>query len=409
MIREKTVVFDALLICICIFLPQQLTFSIGSLALNPMKVLSIYLFLKYVRFVLRLGRTNKNINYVNVFVFLHCGWAILSMVSNHGLGSGVEAAGLYILEMLPFYFFGIAVSLSVNSLMKYIKYTVFTCFVLTFFGWYESMFSFNIISEVFGYPTLFYEMRAGLNRSFASFLNPILYGLFVSSFLGLAWYVTRSKVYLLFAVGLGALPPLSSAPVISLVIQGSLIAWRYIMRGKRYKWKLLAYLFIVPVLALELFTSKGAVGFVIDNFTYNPTTGYYRVWIWEYGIAQIERTPLFGIGYGDWIRPYYMSDSVDSFWLFTAMKFGVPSLIFLILTQYFIFRSLQVKVRSQVINNLRLGWVVSMIGIIFVGFTVHFWSSSFSGYSVFLGIGTGMSLLLRQTQQRERRGEIVNG
>ena len=403
MIREKSVVFDAILICICIFLPQQLTFSIGSLALNPMKVLSIYLFFKYIRFVLQMGRKSRDVNFINIFVFLHCGWAILSMVSNHGVGPGLEAAGLYILEMLPFYFFGLAVGLSVNSLMKYIKYTVFTCFVLTFFGWYESIFKFNLISEAFGYPTLFYEMRAGLNRSFASFLNPILYGLFVSSFLGLAWYVTRSKIYLLFAVGLGALPPLSSAPVISLLIQGGFIFWRYMMRGRKYKWKLLAYIIVVPILILELFTGKGAVGFVIDNFTYNPMTGYYRIWIWEYGIAQIERTPLFGIGYGDWVRPHYMSDSVDSFWLFTAMKFGVPSLIFLILTQYFIFKSLMVNVRSPIINNLRLGWVVSMLGIIFVGFTVHFWSSSFSGYSIFLGIGAGMSFLLRRTRYLERQ------
>ena len=48
-------------------------------------------------------------------------------------------------------------------------------------------------------------------------------------------------------------------------------------------------------------------------FTFSTTSAYNRIIIFEYGSAEVMRNPIFGIGLGDWIRPVWMSDSMDNF------------------------------------------------------------------------------------------------
>ena len=50
-------------------------------------------------------------------------------------------------------------------------------------------------------------------------------------------------------------------------------------------------------------------------------------------MMEVGRHPVFGIGLNDWTRPWWRAKmaSFDNFWLLQAMRFGLPTLIFLAL------------------------------------------------------------------------------
>ncbi|GAA3961620.1 hypothetical protein GCM10022278_19580 [Allohahella marinimesophila] len=113
--------------------------------------------------------------------------------------------------------------------------------------------------------------------------------------------------------------------------------------------------------------------------------------IWEYGLIEVLDSPVFGIGFADWRRPAFMvSPSVDSFWLLTAMRFGLPSIVsvlaILIYTSYRMYNG-----RFGILSDHVVGWATAMLGIFFVGVTVHFWASSFVLLAVMIGVGVSLS------------------
>ena len=374
----------ALLIGIC--LPTNLSFNIGTLLITPLRLLSFFLFLSFLRDFL-LNLTVKKTLFFDLMIIGHVLWAFLSMFVNHDIFTGIEAGGLYFVDFFPFYMMGRGIGKDVEYTRKLLKYILYACVILIPFAWIESIFSINLLKTIFGLPTDIFEQRIGLNRAYASFSHPILYGLFISGFLGLLFYMNiknRGKITLLLCIG--TIPALSSAPLLSLMFQLFLIAWDKTFRQIKAKWKILiataAFLFIF----LNVVTNSGPIKLAIKFLTFNSGTGYYRLEIWNYGLDNIYLNPYFGIGYHDWIRASWMViTSVDSFWLFTTMKYGIPSIVFLIAFLIALYFTKLSKIQQK--NDIVIGWKISMAAYIFVGFTVHFWNSSLSIFALLLGIG----------------------
>jgi hypothetical protein len=82
---------------------------------------------------------------------------------------------------------------------------------------------------------------------------------------------------------------------------------------------------------IDLFSTKTPFHVFVNYFTFSKQSAYNRILIFEYGTAEVARHPVFGIGLGDWERPVWMSDSMDNFWLVTAVRYGVPALFLLLL------------------------------------------------------------------------------
>jgi len=93
-------------------------------------------------------------------------------------------------------------------------------------------------------------------------------------------------------------------------------------------WRLFFMFAGLFVFVAELGTNAGTFNLVIRFASLNSDTGYRRVLIWKYGSQNVRQHPWFGLGYGDWQRPIWMTDSVDNYWLLTAMRFGIiPSVL----------------------------------------------------------------------------------
>jgi hypothetical protein len=152
--------------------------------------------------------------------------------------------------------------------------------------------------------------------------------------------------------------------------------------------------FLMLWFAVSLASNRGFVKVFISYFTFSPQSAYNRTLIWDYGSAEVARHPVFGIGLGDWIRAPWMSDSMDNFWLLTAVRYGMPALLFLVAAIVYIAIEQSRSCRRDIhLNRYRMGWLTIIFGFTVSGITVHFWNALFAYF--FCSIGTGVWMTRR--------------
>ena len=172
-----------------------------------------------------------------------------------------------------------------------------------------------------------------MNRVQGSFEHPILFGLFCALAVTNFWYLFRDNLAKrLSLTGLAifmTLMSMSSAPLLSVITQLGMIVWEKISKAN---WKLLGVLSVIGYVVIDLLSNRTPVQVLISYATLNPATAANRLHIWTWGTQNVAANPIFGIGLNDWFRaPWMVSGSVDNFWLLTAMRYGLPAVIFLII------------------------------------------------------------------------------
>lgn len=238
------------------------------------------------------------------------------------------------------------------------------------------------------------ETRLGLTRAYGVFDHPIHYGTFCAALLAMVWFGTLDQrrrtlrtTLLVAATFLG----LSSAPLLCLLVQISLIMWERVTRGVAMRTTLTVVALVGLYAGAAMVMTRSPINLIATGLTLDSWTGFYRMQIWEHGLASVSQHPLLGIGLGSWARPYWMtSDTVDAFWLFVAMRQGIPSFFCLALGIGLIARGVVTKsIRQPDMLRRRLarGWLISLIALTLVGATVHFWNVLFTFFFFFIGAG----------------------
>jgi hypothetical protein len=195
---------------------------------------------------------------------------------------------------------------------------------------------------------------------------------------------------------------LSAGPFVGLACQAIVIGWDRITKGINLRWTAIVAIFSLMWFAVSLASNRGPIKVFISYLTFSPESAYNRILIWDYGSAEVGRHPLFGIGFGDWIRPEWMSDSMDNFWLLTAVRYGLPAMLFLaaaIIT--LALRQARANANDVEVNRHRMAWVAITIGLAVSGITVHLWNAVFA-YFFFL-IGTGAWMVYPEQRGSQRR------
>ena len=231
--------------------------------------------------------------------------------------------------------------------------------------------------------------RMGMERVLAGFDHPILFGLFCSIAAANIFYIWRHTV-MRALVGVGfvtgmTFASLSSGPLLSILVQAGLVGWNETMKGR---WKLLAGLFATVWIFLSLASNRGPIILFIEKMTFSSHNAWMRVNQWEFAWAEVERNPLFGIGLGEWAHPYWMSDSIDAFWLATALRYGLAGLILLVAAFVMMARtSFRAGPLDETAARYRLGWGIGLIGLMFTLTTVHVWDAISVFVMFYLGAG----------------------
>lgn len=314
-------------------------------------------------------------------IMLHCVWAYIALSVNHGLLNVSEFSIMYFVEMTGAYLIGRIFIRSVDDLAAFVKYLlIFILFSLPF-SVIETQTGKSIINEflrdVNPAPEIFrlpgdvdYEPRFGLLRAQFTLVHPIMYGVFCASLMAFALTLHTkgkgvfSKIFWGSIVWITTVTSVSSAAVLSALLQLGFLLIERFTRFIKGRWRLLGFASVGLYIFLEIFASHSPIAVFVSKFAFNPSTANNRILIFQYGSAEVMRHPIFGIGNNDWVRAPWMLRSVDNHWLLKFMRYGIPGGGLLLVVVIY---SLTVAGRAKTAGNEALalaqrGYMICMIG-----------------------------------------------
>lgn len=376
--------------------PSELSLYIFGLRLPPHRVAVIVL-LPVALYRLASGQGIRVRPY-DVLFLLYAWWTVFAYWLHSGM-EGVVFGGSVALESFGTYAVARTCVRSRDDLIATVKVMLAAvaaaaviAFPETLFG---QIFTHDFLQKLLGYPsTTIVEQRLHLTRAYSTFDHPIHYGSFCASMLALAWFSDRRTwprlrrlALICGATSLG----LSSAPLLSVALQSALIVWEFGTRGIAGRTSITVALLVGLFFGVSVVASRSPFTIIATGFTLDSWTGYYRVQIWQYGYETVVNNLWTGIGLAEWERPDWMfSSTVDAYWLVTTMRTGLPSLLLLVLAIALLVRSVvkaQRRLWDRQCQRLATGWLISLIALIMIGVTVHYWNVVHAYMFFFLGLG----------------------
>jgi len=324
----------------------------AGLRLSPLRVLLLILFIPYMVRLMK-GDAGR-VTIVDGLIIAHSLWIIIALAVVHGVDR-IPFAGITMVELVGGYFLGRILIRDVASYKRMVMLLLGTMVFLLPFATIELLTGRLVIPEILGkvFQTIYRGNsaygRMGLERVYAVFEHPILYGLFCSVAIANLYYVLKSgMLWRILLIGFSVVMTfmsLSSAPLLACGLQAMLIVWDKITKGA---WKLFIILAVLNV---------------YDN-------------------------PIFGIGYSDWERPHWLTASVDNFWLLTAMRYGFVGAGLLVGAFVWHFSKLmRSPIVDPVARDMRTGYGIALAAICFTMITVHVWGSLGVFVMFYLGAG----------------------
>lgn len=310
-------------------------FHAGDLLLTPSRVICIVL-IPILTVRLAMGHFGR-ILITDFLIFFYSTWVVISYLNVHG-SSFLPFAGSQVITLLGGYLVGRATIRQPGDFLTLSRFVVILIVILLPFAIIESQTGTYIIPALIkssgflsSVASIDYGTRMGVFRAQVVFAHPIHWGLYCSMILSL-YFVTRIRHVSAFNRGCVALLILvatffsvSSGPFLAALFQIALIAYLLLLKNVEYQWKILVWGFAAIYPVIEVSTTKFGMFAIAQRLAFNNATAYYRSLIWQFGTAQVERTPIFGVGLGWWGQLHWMTDSIDNFWLQMAVVNGIPA------------------------------------------------------------------------------------
>jgi hypothetical protein len=246
------------------------------------------------------------------------------------------------------------------------------------------------------------EQRHGLYRAMAAFREHILFGLYCSMVFALSVLIAPQnlgmsknfyRVCLVLCVS-GLLSSMSSGPWLSMALCIVCLLYAWFTRNIRGRWKLLIGVVATTFFLLSVCSNRGPVVLAIDYLTLDPSTGHFRLEMWDAVIAILHDNWLLGWGWGgDWPRPaWYITSSIDSFyavWFVRSGVFAVLAILGFIIYSWSKIGSLSGW--KYPIAREALGWQICTICFFVSALTVDIFSSMI--FAVYFTFGAGQMLV----------------
>ena len=393
------------LIVATMFLPEGLSFFLFDLRLTATRV--ILLLLTPV-LVMRAGRhlTSGGYRFVvsDLLVPIAGVWMFLAPTQIVGADLALRHSGPIALEFCIAY---LAARTLLDRHGQALSIATMLCGVIAIIallGLLDPMTGTYVVRKLVGSLTGHWRMcdgpgcyRYGLLRATGALEQTILYALACG--IGLLFALgaeIRWRRSTIAACILGLIFSFSAGPALGVVFGFGLLFYDRVVAGFDQRWPALALL-AVAGLGLLFAVSSSPAGFIIRHFTFDPDSGYYRLYVWHVAGARILQSPWFGVGFSDWDQVAWahgLSTSVDSLWLVSALTFGIPGAA---LIGFAMLGSVSFPT-TRTASTLRaaearlattLGIVILVV--IFVGFTVHLWGSDWILCSLLAGISAHLA------------------
>jgi O-antigen ligase len=346
------------------------------------------------------------LNRVDLGIALMSFWIALSFMAAYGLGLGFVRAFGIVIDTGGAYFVARASIVTPNDLRR------FLILILPGLVLAGAMMAIESISgrllvrpfatslfgqmsrysggEAVGSLVLKSEFRAGFLRSYGPFDHPILGGAIMTGFMPLYVYsgLRKPAVVLGVLAAICGLFSLSSAAFLGVILMlGAIAISAALPYIPRLTWWTVIAMIGALLLALHLSSTNGIVQ-LLSRLTFSPETAYYRIEIWRYGMLNIEKHPLFGIGYAQWERASWMiMESIDAHFLYMGMRYGLIVPILLLAGIFFgMARIGRLMNDLDPLNRkLLLGLNISVFVYVIIGQTVTYFSAGGVVFMSFVG------------------------
>lgn len=363
---------------------------VGGLLLSAPR---LYIMVAFLPFAIALlaGRCG-GVTATDMMIF-GCGfWVVLTFVIHHG-AERIPYAAITAVEMIGAYLAGRFLIRSSDDYRFFFNAFFVMLAVLLPLAAFETMTGRALLSEVLSKVARVTprgtEIRDGYFRAGMSYPHPILWGMICAVFLAQAWYLwpgrTVGRISRVTVAVASTLTAMSSAPILSLAIQGGLILWGR-LTGNR--WWLFTILFTISYVTIDLLSNRGPVIIMIETLTLNPQTAWWRVHIWNYGTASVMNHPFLGIGLNEWQRPEWLAPTVDNFWLLIAMRHGLPAALFITVGLALqIWRLARLQNLAPADQAVRTAYMIAFVALCFMLGTVHAWGAPLIFVMFYFGMG----------------------
>ncbi len=401
-VTERVFAAPILLYFIGVIMPTEFAVNLFGLALIPVRVVLLLFFFPAVA---QLGKIRDfRLQSFDYLILLSMAWLLLALSVNNGAEKGIKYGGSLVLEALGGYVLARA----------YVRnYAQFAAAIGTYFlavlaalafafpeAFLKMRFIHQLASSLTGNPNIAFTSEAGrlgLERAFSTFDHPILYGVFCATLLGPIWYLKdghKSRWPIAAIIAFATLCSVSSACLLAYAMAVAYIGWERYTRGLPHRTALTIACFAAVYAVLELASNRAAVEVVISFMVLDSWTAYYRVLIWQNAFVDLSNHPLFGVALGSWTKLSWMTSSVDSFWLVTALSGGLPTVLFVALAAALLLHKVHQPTGLRETRErwrARYGWTAAVLALCFQAFTVHYWGSMHSLFFFLLGMGAWMT------------------
>ncbi len=393
--RAASATTSPLLVIFLITILLPVSLEVAGLRLSPNR---LYLLVFSVPFALKVLRGGAGRFTLVDLVFILSGlWIMLALVVSHGT-ERIPFAGITVVELIGGYFVGRVLVRNLQDYNAIIRFILIAMICLLPFALIEAVTGKMILPDLFRiafdapYRGGSAYGRMGLERVYSVFDHPILFGLFCSVALANVFYLFSARPILAllagaFTLGMSFLS-LSSAPLLACGMQVGLLIWNRVMGGR---WKLFIILSVIMYIAIDLASNRTPVTIIIETMTFNSGTGWTRIATNKYGWASVWAHPVFGLGFNDWVRPNWLTASVDNFWLVMAMRYGFVGFV-LISTAFFLHMLMlgRARITRDDVARCRTAHGIVLAGICFTLITVHIWDTMSAFVMFFVGAGSWM-------------------
>jgi hypothetical protein len=333
-------------------------------------------------------------------VLLYGLWGAVCIAVNNGIDAAFNAGGILFVETTGPYMLARCLIRNADDFRNMVLLLSWIVACLLPFAVVEMLTGAKPLLDLFGLvmPTIdvtVMDERWGLRRVQGPFEHPILFGVVCGSVLAMTHMVLgyRQTPFRRWSrtgvVGGTAFLSLSSGPLSAMFAQVLLLAWDWLFRHVKARWKILWAAALGMYASISALSNQSVYAFYITHAPlFDSFSAYYRLIEWEYGSATVLNHPVFGVGLNDYEHPEWILPSVDMFWLIHGIMFGFPGAFFIVFA--FLGSAAVVGLKRGLDDRTRAyrtGYLVSMTSFFVAGWAVHFWNATYALFLFLVGSG----------------------
>jgi len=383
-----------LLISIAIFLPIELGFLAGRELFPHTLILILAAFPCLWVYIVRVVRAYRltEIAPTDVTIVLYILLVSFSIYFIHG-SQYVADIAYHVLETGSSYLVGRVLVRDLATFRFFMCVLVALIALSIPIALYENISGVRLINTFFHEHGLMVNDKEGklrfeYYRSYLTFENPILFGVVCAMTTGAALHLCSMRKFYravtTAVVGLAVFTSISSAAILSYILQLIIMPFRQHVVRLGLLHNIGFWSVIIVSIGLVFYFIE--INSFLTTISINDHNAIYRTYIYKYGLVEVANSPWIGIGYQDWYRHESMSSSIDSYWLYNAMRFGVPAFLLIAATFLFpiflFFRNDNSKYEKAII-----AYTSGLVGTVVALGTVHIWNAPYVIVIIFLSSG----------------------